>query len=65
MVARRPELLVPDDLSGALDVETERILWDRLLGSGAVTCLAVAHRRAPCAEMRVLWHDQSDPAALL
>jgi len=30
MVVREPELLVIDDLSSALDVETERILWERL-----------------------------------
>ncbi|HEY7215768.1 MAG TPA: ABC transporter ATP-binding protein, partial [Thermoanaerobaculia bacterium] len=33
MFVREPELLVFDDLSSALDVETERTLWDRLLGS--------------------------------
>jgi ATP-binding cassette subfamily B protein len=31
MFARAPELLVFDDLSSALDVETERTLWERLL----------------------------------
>ncbi len=45
MLVRRPELLVIDDLSSALDVETERLLWDRLLAGGGVTCLAVSHRR--------------------
>jgi ATP-binding cassette subfamily B protein len=30
MFVRGPELLVFDDLSSALDVETERILWERL-----------------------------------
>jgi ATP-binding cassette subfamily B protein len=46
MVVRRPELLVLDDLSSALDVETERKLWDRLFSSErAATCLAVSHRR--------------------
>jgi ATP-binding cassette subfamily B protein len=29
-LARRPELYVFDDLSSALDVETERLLWERL-----------------------------------
>jgi ATP-binding cassette subfamily B protein len=33
MFARDAELLVFDDLSSALDVETEALLWDRLLGS--------------------------------
>ncbi len=30
MFARQPELLVCDDLSSALDVQTERTLWERL-----------------------------------
>lgn len=46
MLARGAELLVIDDLSSALDVETERLLWQRLFSSKAVTCLAVSHRRA-------------------
>jgi ATP-binding cassette subfamily B protein len=46
MLVRGAELLVIDDLSSALDVETERVLWDRLFASGHVTCLAVSHRRA-------------------
>jgi ATP-binding cassette subfamily B protein len=49
-----PELLVLDDLSSALDVETERTLWERLFRRGgdppapprAPTCLVVSHRRA-------------------
>jgi ATP-binding cassette subfamily B protein len=53
MFARRPELLVIDDLSSALDVETERKLWDRLLASPVSdrengdqpTLLVVSHRR--------------------
>jgi ATP-binding cassette subfamily B protein len=46
MLVREPDLLVIDDLSSALDVETERLLWERLLAGGEVTCLAVSHRRA-------------------
>jgi ATP-binding cassette subfamily B protein len=46
MLIRRPELVVIDDLSSALDVETERDLWQRLFANGDVTCLAVSHRRA-------------------
>jgi len=47
---RRAELLVVDDLSSALDVETERTLWERLLdgpdsSDRAETILAVSHRR--------------------
>lgn len=44
---REPELLVMDDLSSALDVETERIMWERILKRREVTCLAVSHRRTP------------------
>jgi len=46
MLVRSAELLVIDDLSSALDVETERVLWERLFSGGDVTCLAVSHRRA-------------------
>lgn len=46
MFVRSPELLVLDDLSSALDVETERILWERLFARGnGTTCLVVSHRR--------------------
>jgi len=45
MLIRRPELLVFDDLSSALDVETERQLWDRLFERHDFTCLVVSHRR--------------------
>lgn len=45
MFARRPDLLVMDDLSSALDVETEQELWRRVFAIGA-TCLAVSHRPA-------------------
>jgi ATP-binding cassette subfamily B protein len=45
MFARNPELLVMDDLSSALDVETERELW-RMVFSAGVTSLVVSHRRA-------------------
>jgi ATP-binding cassette subfamily B protein len=41
---RAPQLLVLDDLSSALDVETERLLWERL-GAAGQTILAVTHRR--------------------
>lgn len=46
MFVRDPKLLVFDDLSSALDVETERLLWDRLFTRTAPTCLVVSHRRA-------------------
>jgi len=45
MFVRQPELLVFDDLSSALDVETEQLLWERLFADGNnQTCLAVSHR---------------------
>jgi ATP-binding cassette subfamily B protein len=45
MFARRPELLVFDDLSSALDVDTERTLWTRLFeGESDATALVVSHR---------------------
>lgn len=46
MLIRQPELVMIDDLSSALDVETERDLWARLFARGDATCLAVSHRRA-------------------
>jgi ATP-binding cassette subfamily B protein len=48
-LVRQPELLVVDDLSSALDVETEERLWSRLAGGGPATCLVVSHRRAALA----------------
>ena len=58
MFIRDPELLVFDDLSSALDVETESLLWDRLFSQrnkpneqieqtdNKLTCLVVSHRRS-------------------
>ena len=49
MFVRDPELLVFDDLSSALDVETEQVLWERLFADqdarDGMTCLVVSHRR--------------------
>ena len=48
MFVRGAELLVFDDLSSALDVETEALLWQRLVdeaGATRPTCLVVSHRR--------------------
>jgi ATP-binding cassette, subfamily B, bacterial len=46
MFIREPELLVFDDLSSALDVETEQQLWERIFADGSEkTCLVVSHRR--------------------
>jgi ATP-binding cassette subfamily B protein len=46
MFVRNAELLVVDDLSSALDVETEQQLWEQLEQRPDLTCLAVSHRRA-------------------
>ncbi len=45
MFVRDPELLVFDDISSALDVETERVLWERVFARDGATCLAVSHRK--------------------
>jgi ATP-binding cassette subfamily B protein len=46
MFIREPELVVFDDLSSALDVDTERQLWERIFEAGnELTCLVVSHRR--------------------
>ncbi|WP_066426632.1 ABC transporter ATP-binding protein [Anabaena sp. 4-3] len=54
MFVRQPEFLVFDDLSSALDVETELTLWARIFANGTEqgenpwtpTCLVVSHRRS-------------------
>jgi ATP-binding cassette subfamily B protein len=46
MFVRAAELLVIDDLSSALDVNTERELWEALFKHHPTTCLVVSHRRA-------------------
>ncbi|MBQ4900377.1 ABC transporter ATP-binding protein [Paenibacillus sp. Marseille-P2973] len=47
MLVRDAQLYVFDDLSSALDVETERKLWERLFRDrGEATCLVVSHRKA-------------------
>ncbi|MFC4103207.1 ABC transporter ATP-binding protein [Paenibacillus xanthanilyticus] len=51
MLVRDAELYVFDDLSSALDVETERKLWERLFQArGEATCLVVSHRKAALAQ---------------
>lgn len=45
MFIRNPDLLVFDDLSSALDVETEQTLWSRVFEHRHATCLVVSHRR--------------------
>ena len=46
MFVRDPELFVFDDLSSGLDVETERLLWERLFEGADRTALVISHRRA-------------------
>jgi ATP-binding cassette subfamily B protein len=52
MFVRDPELFVIDDLSSALDVETEQALWERIdqqrrqAGNRSAAYLVVTHRRA-------------------
>lgn len=46
MLVRDAELLVFDDLSSALDVETEQTLWQRLFATRDRTYLVVSHRKA-------------------
>ena len=45
MFVRQPELLIFDDLSSALDIETEQLLWERIFAHPGGTCLVVSHRR--------------------
>ncbi len=46
MLVRDTELLVFDDLSSALDVETEQVLWERIFAQREYTYLVVSHRKA-------------------
>ena len=48
MFYRNPELLVYDDLSSALDIETEQLLWERIFNdkSQNSTMLAISHRKS-------------------
>jgi ATP-binding cassette subfamily B protein len=46
MMMTQSDLYLFDDLSSALDVETEQLLWERLFTERDVTCIAVSHRRA-------------------
>jgi ATP-binding cassette, subfamily B, bacterial len=44
MFVRTPELLVLDDLSSALDVQTENQLWEQLFSADHPALLIVSHR---------------------
>jgi ATP-binding cassette subfamily B protein len=46
MFVRPASLLVVDDLSSALDVETEALLWQRIFAQHDRTVIAVSHRHA-------------------
>jgi ATP-binding cassette subfamily B protein len=53
MFVRNPDLFVIDDLSSALDVETEQALWERIdqqrkqaAGGSSAAYLVITHRRA-------------------
>jgi ATP-binding cassette subfamily B protein len=45
MFVRQGSLMVFDDLSSALDIQTELILWERIFALQDATCLVVSHRK--------------------
>lgn len=45
-LVRKPDLLVVDDMSSALDIETEMMLWERLRSTYRPATLMVSHRPA-------------------
>lgn len=50
MLTRTPQLLILDDVSSALDVETEQLLWRRLFEAReGIATLVVSHRHAALA----------------
>jgi ABC-type multidrug transport system fused ATPase/permease subunit len=53
MFVRDPELLVFDDLSSALDVETEQLVWERLFERAGDLL-------GRCVEMRRLWRGRKE-----
>ena len=62
MFARDAALLVFDDVSSALDVETEQLLWERLFQgqiAAGRACLVVSHRRTAlqCADHIIVLKD--------
>lgn len=46
MLMTEADLFIFDDLSSALDVETEQQVWEGLFQEKQVTCIAVSHRKA-------------------
>jgi ATP-binding cassette subfamily B protein len=67
MFVREPELLVFDDLSSALDVETERTLWERLFddGEGGGRDNPAPTSDAPDALEGRSWHPTDRPTCLV
>ncbi|WP_020062001.1 ABC transporter ATP-binding protein [Bacillus sp. 123MFChir2] len=45
MFVRNPQLLVFDDISSALDIKTETLLWTRLIANNKASCVIVSNRR--------------------
>jgi len=66
MLTRVPQLLVLDDVSSALDVETEQTLWRRLFEARVdVAALVVSHRHAALARAdRVIVMDRGHIVAV-
>ena len=46
MLVTNADLLVFDDVSSALDTDTEQVLWQRLASQDTMTSIAVSHRPA-------------------
>jgi ATP-binding cassette subfamily B protein len=65
MLTRESQLLVLDDVSSALDVETEQIMWTRLFNARKdVAALVVSHRHAALARAdRVIVMDDGEVVA--
>ncbi len=64
----QPNLLVVDDLSSALDVHTERQVWQNLSSIAGLTVLAVSHRRFVIEQARqviVLGHGEIEAVGSL
>jgi ABC-type multidrug transport system fused ATPase/permease subunit len=58
MLVRQSELLVFDDLSSALDIETEQLLWSRLL-SARISPSTLAHTPSAVDTFLIVSHRPS------